>query len=60
MADLEERIDGEALVQLCSQAREGLIIEKDIARDLFGDVVHRTWIAQSQRRSFRLKACVYA
>ena len=29
MADLEERVDAEALVQLCAQSREGLIREED-------------------------------
>jgi hypothetical protein len=49
MADLEEREDGEALVQLGAQSREGLVGEEDISGDLPGDLVDGAGIAQTER-----------
>lgn len=51
MADLEERRNGEALVQLGAQAGEGLVGEEDAPLDLRGDVVDGAGVAQAERCS---------
>lgn len=48
MADLEKRRNGEALVQLCAQAGEGLVGEEDVPLDLSGDVVDGAGVAQAE------------
>jgi len=51
MADLEKRRNGEALVQLGAQAREGLVGEENTPLDLRGDVVDGAGVAQAERCS---------
>lgn len=58
MADLEERRDGEALVQLGAQAREGLVGEENTALNLSGDVVDGAGVAQAERCSSVLEPSV--
>ena len=58
MADLEEREHREALAQLGTQAREGLVGEEDIPLDLLRDLINCARIAQSQRSSSLLKGPV--
>lgn len=58
MADLEERVYREALVQLCAQAREGLVFEKHAAFHLLGNLVNRTRVRQAERCSSVVKCLV--
>ncbi len=55
MAYLEERIDGEALVQFRAQTREGQIVEKDSSLHLPIDLIHRPRIAKAKRCSSVMK-----
>lgn len=58
MADLEERKDGEALVELGAQAREGLVGEEDIALDLPCYRINGARVSQAEGISPRLERVV--
>ena len=49
MADLEERVYAEALVQFRAQTAEGLVGEEDGALDFGGDVVDGARVAEAER-----------
>lgn len=48
MTDLEEWVDGEALVELCSQTRKGLVGKEDISLHLSRDPIDCSWVAQTK------------
>ncbi len=58
MADLEQGVYREALVQLCSQSRERLVREKYTPLNLLGNLINRTRVAQSQCFSSLVKGVV--
>lgn len=58
MADLEQRIYRKALVQLCAQARKGLVLEKHAALHLLGNLVNRPRIRQPKRCSSDMEGLV--
>lgn len=58
MADLEERQDGKALVELGAQAGEGLVGEEDIALHLLRYRINGARVSQTQRISPRLEGVV--
>lgn len=49
MANLKERHDGEALVELGAQTRKGLVGEEDISLDLFRYLVDCAGVAEAER-----------
>lgn len=58
MADLKERVYGEALVELGAQAGEGLVLEEDTALDLLGDLINCAGVAQAECCSSRVERLV--
>ena len=51
MAYLEERVDGETLVQFRAQTREGEVVEKDASLHLPIDLVYGPRVAETKRCS---------
>lgn len=51
MADLEERVYREALVQFGSQASKSLVVEENAALDLLCDLIDGTWVTKAERCS---------
>lgn len=58
MADLKERQNGKALVELSAKAGEDLVGEEDIALDLLCYRIHRARVLQAERISPRLEGVV--
>lgn len=55
MAYLEERVDGEALVEFGAQAREGLVGKEDISLNFLGYLVDSSGVAEAKGFSSRLE-----
>lgn len=58
MAYLEQRVDGEALVQFGAQARECLVGEEDIALDLLRYLINCAGVAEAKRLPSRLNGSI--
>ena len=58
MADLEDGVQAETLIELGAQAGESLVGEEDVALHLLGDLFNGARVAEAERRSSVLEGPV--
>lgn len=58
MAYLEERVNGEALVEFCAKTGEGEVVEEDSPLHLPIDLVHRPGVTEAKRCSSVVESLV--